>query len=65
MGKCNIQIIVIIKTLRFNNYIIPPFKSNGLLRKKYICKDGFKYLLVFFSPDFSGHLIAQFIRGIS
>ena len=64
MGNCNIQIFVIIKTLRFSNYIIPPFKSNGLLRKKNICKDGFKYLLAFFSPDFSGHLIAKFIRGI-
>ena len=65
MGNCNIQIFVIIKTLRFSNYIIPPFKSNGLLRKKKYAKMGLNICLyVFFSPDFSGHLISQFIRGI-
>ena len=66
MGNCNIQIFVIIKTLRFSNYIIPPFKSNGLLRKKNICKDGFKYLLVcIFQPRFFRSLnIPIYISGI-
>ena len=64
MENCHIQIFAITKTLRFNNYIIPPFKPNGLLWKKNAKMSLNICLYVFLSQGFSGHLMSQFISGI-